>query len=220
MVFTPDLTENPPEFMLFNTLVSQDDSRSLRRFRVPQRYRNWFPSVIIDHEMPLGTLNQNEPLIVDPAQAFIVLGLFRGEVSTLVFIILRTQALIKYSCSVNTDTYIPWEEWGKDAMIIEIPTLHLQFYVQGTQMIEAKMRRVPGGGMEHICLRTFDFSKWGCSTLRSEGCEVVPAAWYESGRDLFLEGRGNVEEQEFDSLGNGTFCYLVSFLRHRKVRVG
>ena len=206
--------------MLFNTLVSQDDSRSLRRFRVPQRYRNWFPSVIIDRGMPLGTLNQDEPLIVDPAQAFIVIELFRGEVSTLASIVLRTQALIRHSCSMSTDTHIPWEEWGKDAMIIEIPTLHLKFYVQGTQMIEAKMRRVPGGGMEHICLRTFDFSKRGCSTLRSEGCEVVPAAWYENGRDLFLEGRGNVEEQEFDSLGNGTFCYLVSFFCHWKIRVG
>ena len=220
MIFTLILTENPPEFMLFNSLVSQNDLRSLRRFRVSQRYRNWFPSVIIDRGMSLGTLSQNEPLIVDPGQAFIVLRFFRDEVPTLVFIILRAQALIKHSCSMSTDTYIPWEGWGKDAVIIEIPTLHLKFYVQGAQIIEAKMRRVPGGGMEHICLRTFDFSKWGCSTLRSEGCVVVPTAWYEGGRDLFLGGRENVEEQEFDSPGSGTFCYLVSFPQHWGTCVG
>ena len=71
---------------------------------------------------------------------------------------------------MGTEIQIPWEQWGKDAMVtMEMPTFGSHIYVQGAHVVEVKARSVSGGGVERICLRIFDFSKRGCSTLWDEG---------------------------------------------------
>ena len=208
MVFDLERIGNPPEFTVFNTLIPQDHPRSLRRFRVPMRYRNWLPSAFTDREMSLGTLNPDNPLIVDPSQAFIILELFGREAGIRVFIVVRTQSLIKYTCSMDTEDCIPWEEWGRDAMIMEMRSSCPQIYIQGTHVVEVKARRLPNDVMERMYLRTFDFSKQGCSMFWGEGGEVMQAVWYKGGRDLFLEESENMIPVRLSSLGNGTFFYL------------
>ena len=92
----------------------------------------------------MGTLNQDEPFVVDPTQAFIILQLF-GEVPIRVFtVVLRTQALIEHACSESTDIYIPWEDWERDAIVMEMPTFGSVIYVQGVRVIEEQMLEVPG----------------------------------------------------------------------------
>jgi len=206
-------------FTLANTLVSQDHPSHFRRFQVPTKYRNWIPLASTDCVMPFGTLDQDEPFVVDPTQAFIILQLF-GGVTDCVFIILRTQALIEHTCSMSTD--IPWEEWGRDAIVMETPTSDSTIYVQGVHVIEEQMRKVPGSDVHtnHMSIRVFDFSKRGCSTLCDEDGETLRAAWYKGGRELFLEGSQNVGIPEFGSLGDGVFYSLVSRLCCWRAGVG
>jgi len=219
MVFDRGHAGNPPEFTLFNTFISQDHPGNLRRFRIPMRYHKSVLVVKTEHSMSLGTPDRDGPLIVDPAQEFIVLELFDASaLKPYVLIVLRIQALIKRACSVDTEIQISWEEWGRDAMIMEMPTFDSRIYVQGTHVVEAKVRSVSGGEAKRICLRTFDFSKRGCSTLWDESSETVRAAWHEDGRDLFLEGGDNMN---LYSLGNGTFFHPpVSRLYRPKTSVG
>ena len=219
MIFTYDRAVSSG-FTLVNTLVSQDHPSYLRRFQVPTKYRDWMPFASTDCVMPFGTLNQDEPFVVDPTQAFIILQLF-GEVQDRVLIVLRTQALIKHACLMGTDTYIPWEEWGRDAIVMEMPTSDSVIYIQGVHVVEGQMGKVPGSDhANHMSIRVFDFSKRGCSTIRDEGGETVWAAWYEEGRELSLEGSQNMGRLELGSLGDGAFYSLVSCLRCWKTGVG
>jgi len=219
MIFTHDRAVSSG-FTLANTLVSQDRPSRFLRFQVPTKYRNWIPFASTNCVMPFGTLNQDEPFVVDPTQAFIILQLF-GEVTDRVLIVLRTQALIEHACSMGTDTYIPWEEWGRDAIVMEMPTSDSVIYVQGVHVVEEQMRKVPGSDhTNHTSIRVFDFSKRGCSTLCDEGCETVWAAWYKEGRELLLEGSQNVGRLEFGSLSDGVFYSLVSRPRCWETGVG
>jgi len=112
MVSTAQSTRTISQFTVFDTLISQGSPTNLRRFCVPLKYSGWKPSMHVDRDMPLGTPNQDDPLIVDPAQAFVVLGLFSGVTSTSVYIVSRIQALINHTCSPSTEIYVRWGEWG------------------------------------------------------------------------------------------------------------
>jgi len=120
---------------------------------------------------------------------------------------------------MGTETYIPWEEWGRDPIVTETQAFNLSTCVQGVHVTEAEMRRVPGDNVD-MRLRAFDFSKWGCSTLCDEGGEAVRTARYKYGRELLLEESGNVSRLGFGSLDNGVFYSLVSRLCHLKTGVG
>lgn len=223
MIFTHDHTVNSSGLTLINTAISQGHPGHFRRFRIPTRYRDWeVPSAGIGCDLSSETANQDGPFIVDPTQAFIVLQLLGIKVPTSVCIILRTQALIEHACSMGAETYIPWEEWGRDANIMEMPTSNPAIYIQGVHLIETERRGVLGGDIDvtHVCLRIFDFSKRGCSTPFDEGGEAVQEVWYRGGRELLLQGSENVNRIEFGSLGRSVFYSLVSCLCHWKTGVG
>ena len=218
MIFTRGRAVDSFGLILINTLASQDHQRNFRLFCLPARYRDWATSMDIDY----GTPDQDRPFIVDPTQAFIVLQFFGGEKLSRVWVILRTQALIEHASSVGTETYIPWEEWGRDAIVMEMPMFTLTVYVQGVHMVEVGTQSFSDGEveMDYMCLRTFDFSKWGYSTLCDEGGEAVRETWYEDGRELLLEESEDMDGPEFGSLGNGILYSLVSCLCHWKMSVG
>lgn len=64
-----------PELLVFNTLAPQGHPRNLRRFRLPPRYRDWTAHVRLGRDRSLGTVNRDEPLITDPAQAIFTMDL-------------------------------------------------------------------------------------------------------------------------------------------------
>jgi len=214
MVSTPDNTGNAPRFSVFNTLVPQNNSRNPRHFLVPSKYRTWFPYMNASHSTPSGTLDRDGPLIIDPTQAVLAVELFSREEPWAIFlVVLRTQALIEHACSVSTDTDIPWDEWGSKVMNIEIPADgdNAHVIVQGVHVIVVKHDAVPGDGVRKcLRLRIFDFNRQGYGALR-EGCAAGPTAWYEGGRDVFLEGSEYVTEDELCSLGDGSFFYLERY---------
>jgi len=218
MVFPHGPATNFPGFTLIDTLVSQVHLKNFRLFSTPTRYHNWAASASLDCGMSFGTLDQDGPLIVDPTQAFIVLQFVGGEEPTRVCIVLRTQALIKHACSMGTETCIPWEEWGRNAIVMEMQALNQATYVQGVHVIEVEVRKLPDGNFDtnHLYLRAFDFSKWGSGALCDEGGETVQTARYKDGREFSLERSGNLGRLGFGLLGDGIFYSLVSRLYHWK----
>jgi len=209
MVSTPDHNNGLAELVLFNTLLPQDHPRNLRRFRIPPRYRKQFPFVATDRDGSFGT--QDGSLITDPTQAILVADVCDcDEPPRHYSLILRTQALITRACSMSSDTCIPLDEWERDTVIMEMPADDTNIFVQGVHMIVVKKRAHIGDDMDHLRLRTFDFSLRGCSTLWDKGDSAGRTDLYEGGRDFILEGTGGVSDWGLDSLGNGAFYSLVS----------
>ena len=208
MVLTPDRSNGLVELVLFNTLLPQDHPRNLRRFRIPPRYRKRFTFVITDRDRSLGT--PGESLITDPAQAILVVDVCNAEEPYHFSLVLCTQTLVARACSMSSDTYIPWNEWEGDAVIMEMPMDDTNILVQGVHMVVVKKCTHVGDNMDHLRLRTFDFSLRGCSTLWDNGGKAGPTDLYEGGRDFTLEGTGGISDWGLDSLGNGAFYSLVS----------
>jgi len=217
MVLTPDYN-GLAELVLFNTLLPQDHPRNLRRFRIPPRYRKQFPFVITDHDRSFGT--QDGSLITDPAQSILVVGVCDSEEPHHFYLVLRTQALITRACSMSSDTCIPWDEWERDAVIMEMPAHDSHILLQGVHVIAVKRRAHIGEDTGHLRFCIFDFSLRGCSTLWNKGGRARSRRtdFYEGGRDLILEGTGRVSDRGLNSLGNGAFYSLVSCTCRRKTQ--
>jgi len=115
----PDRTGNA-QFILYNTLLLQNHPGSFRRFCFPQKYRSWFPLTNTDYDMPPGTVDRDGPLVTDPTQAALLVKLLGREGADRVLFIFRTQALVDHACSTSADTDIPWDEWGRGTMTMEI----------------------------------------------------------------------------------------------------
>ena len=220
MVYTPEQTGKLPEFTLFDTSVSQDHPTNFRHFRVPLKYRDWSPSVTLDTCIGLGMQNQDEPLIVDPTQALILLQFYRDDVSTDAVVMLRIQALVKQACLMGADTDIPWRELERDAVVIEPSTSNAKFSVHGVHVIEVTRHPILFDGDVPVRFHVFDFSRRGCSTLRDANDETMGAAWCKGGRGFPFEWSGIRTRNALCSLGNGTFYGLVCGLHRWKVHEG
>jgi len=208
MVSTSDHDGGLAELVLFNTLLPQDDQGNLRRFDIPLRYRGRFSSVITDRDGSPGT--QDGSLITDPAQAILVVDLCDGDEPHHFSLVFRTQALVARACSMSLDTCIPWDEWKRDAVIMEVPAHDSHIFIHGVHVIVVKKR---AQNADNLQLRTFDFSWRGCRALWGKGGRARRRRMdlYEGGRDFILEGTENVSEWGLNSLGNGAFYSLVSF---------
>ena len=218
MIYTPVCTEDPPEFTLFDTSVSQAYPTNFRRFRLPLKYLHFYPSMALDACIGLGMLNQDEPLIVDPIQAFVLLQLSINYESTNVAIALRIKALVEQACLVGADTYIPWGELERDAVVVEMLVPYPGFHVQGVNVIH----KASDGDEVPACFRAraFPFSRLGCSTLRDADGETVRKVWRERGRDFTLEMSEGIAGRNPSPLGNGVFYCLVCGFCHLKVPMG
>lgn len=209
IIYTSECTEGPPEFTLFDTSVSQDHPTNFQRFRLPLEYCGWRPSVTLDIGTGLGILNHDEPLIVDPTQALVLLNLSSDGASTSVFVVLRIQALVEQVCLMGTDTHIPWRELERDAVVVEASTSDSNFYIHGVHVIEETRHSTSFDGIFPMYVHVFDFSRRGCSAFRDVDDETVRAAWREGRRDFTFEQSGDIVDDVFGALGNGTFSCLV-----------
>jgi len=219
MVFAPDV----PEFTLFDTHVPPGHPVNSRRFRIPLRYRNWFPSVHVDSDRCLGTPDREVPLTTDPTQAVLVVKL--TDLSRrCVLLIVRIQTLIEHECSMDLDACVPWDVWRRGVAVMEVPISHrggpTSLVVQGVHVILAKMYTLPGTNGHHPRLRVFDFSQRGWGTLPpwDEIDRAERRVLFEDGRDLFLRGDDDsvMGEWGFNTLGDDNFMHQVgSFRRWR-----
>jgi len=134
-----------------------------------------------------------------------------------VLFIVRIQTLIEYVHSASADACVPWDEWGRGAVVMEVSrgdgdNNDLYPLVHGACMIVVKKPTAPGIHGYYHNLYTFNFSRrgWGILPLRDEGDGAERRVGFEDGWNLLFRGSEGMSEWRFDSLGDGRFMYLVS----------
>jgi len=222
MVLAPKILPDVLEFTLFDTLDPRGYPVKSQRFCLPSRYRNWTPSMHVDGDRCLGTLDRDKPLTTDPTQAILVVKLV-GPSRLRVLLIVRVRTLIDHVRSKGTGARVPWDIWGRGTAVIEVPMRsqgNPYPLVQGVHVIIVEMYTrmytyiTPGVDENHhhphLCI--FDLSKRGRSALPlwGEGGGTERRVLYEDGRKLLLQGGEGMVEWGFDPLGDGKFMYLVS----------
>ena len=136
-----------------------------------------------------------------------------------VLLIMRIQTLIEHARLISTDAYVPWDVWGRDAVIVGGVLMlggadsGLCPLVQGVYMIVAGTGDTPDANASHphLILCTCDLSRRGRSVLSSGTTELK--VLFEDGGRLSLPGVEGLVEWGFDSPGNGKFMYMVRYFR-------
>ena len=107
----------------------------------------------------------DEPLVVDPTQAFVLLELSSDNRSTDSVIFLHIQALVEQACLMGADTDIPWKELERDAVVVDTSVPYSTFHVQGIHVIQEACCYMFHGDDRPVSFRmaTSDFSRRGCS---------------------------------------------------------
>jgi hypothetical protein len=214
MMLTYDNPTEGPELVVFNTLIPQDDPSNSRRFSLPLGPYDQYARIYIDHNRHLGTPGVDEPLVADPAQAIFVME-FLNSRNLFVLVVARTQALIDHACSPRADSHVPWDEWGKGAVFMEVPEHRnpISTFVHGTKvMVREPTDFRPGHPSYRIY--TFDFSLRGRSSLKlvnEEGGRTERVASFEDALGFEVEAsEGMSLWDSLESLGDGNLFYLAS----------
>lgn len=202
-----------PELFVFNTLLPQDHPRHLRRFRLPPKHNQRSVHVHLDRDRSLGTVDRDGPLLVDPSQAILIMDLSPTNREPHAFLILRMQDLIEHSCSMRTEVQIPWDEWGKGAVVVEIPidSTYLSTIVHGARLLA--IRNTHHGPEEHHRIHIFDFSRRASTALPlSDGSDggMERRVMFKGGRSCLFEGGGGMSMWGLQSLGDSVMFYKVS----------
>lgn len=211
MVYSLPRSGRPYELVFFNTSTRQDDPTNPRRLRFPQKYSYHFLVVRIDPEVAFGRSNQEDPLIIDPTQAFLALKLWGGHPPGNLLLLLRTQTLITHACSTSENAYISWNELGRDAVLVELPS-HRPFLAQGLHIF-TEPRIFPDDYSQNPRIRIFNFRRWGSNVPRDGSFGTLGTDWHEEGQDFLFQG---YHGGELDSLGDGLFYKLVSHFHRYK----
>ena len=219
VVLTPEDISGVLGFTLFDTLVPRDHPVDSMRFGLPPRYHNWLPIVCVDYDRCFGAPDRGRPFTTDPTQAIIVVKL-DGPDGSCVFLIVRTQTLIEHVRLVGADAWIPWNVWGRNTVVMEIPQSEDADgspypTVQGVRVVLMKRSAFPGvhGYRLQLCAFGFGPRGWNTLPLRDEGDGPERRARFEDGQDLLFRGERELVEWGFDSLGDGRFLHLVSRFR-------
>ena len=219
MGLTPQITPDDLEFTSFDTFVPHGHPVNSRQFLLPPRCHGWTPSVHVDGDRCLGTLDRGGPLTTDPTQAVLVVKLARPR-AVPVLLVVRVQTLIEHVRSASTDACVPWDVWARDAAVMEVPTRGSTRdgpfpLVRGVHVILIKVYDTPGADGSHLphpLLYTFDFSRRGCSLLPlwGEGGGTERRVLFEDGQQSVLQRDEWVAERTLNPLGDGGFMHLVS----------
>ena len=193
----------------------------LRRFSLPQQYHDRNVLIHVDGDRPLGTLNEGDPFITDPAQAILIVEISKSPHQLAVLLVVGIEDLIEHVCSACTDVRTPWDQWGRGVVIVEnqVFSCNPSIHVHGTHLVLFEMLYGFGTG-DRFRVRIFDFNRRGCSALPlwdmegggarrkalfSDGREFV-SEWFDAERAAALRYTG--------SQGNGSF-FQVSCLQFR-----
>ena len=212
------LTNDPLELIVFNTLLPQGHPRNSRRFRLPSGRHGGHPAfVYVDPDRYLGTPDRDVPLITDPTQTILVVQVLRPVELKRALLVVQIQDLMKYVLSTHTDVCIPWDEWGRGAVTMEIP-VHNPFSVN-VHGIHVLLLHSEWQARTTYAIRSYDFSRHGCGALpfRDEGGRVGRSAsfWNERGFTFQVAEENTSSQSGMKSLGDGTFL-LVSHFTHSR----
>ena len=169
--------EDEPDLVIFDTSIPQKSPDSWRSFSVSVRHpRNtcgpppkefW---VHTDSNRAQGGGPCDGPLVVDPAQSVIIL-VTRFPRGREVFLVVRVAALVGHMSSARTHGRIPWDEWKRDVMAVELP-LYARYYKVFVLGFRVLLMASPWRGdsyEEDIPALAYDFSRWGRRALVGGG---------------------------------------------------
>jgi len=209
---------DPPGLIVFNTLIPQDHPRSLRRFRLPPGLHGGLITVHVDPDGYLETPYRDVPFIADPTQTILVVQALKLRELGSVWFIVQIQDLMKNVLSTRTDVCIPWDEWGRGAVIMEIPPHDLfSINVHGIHVILLHWKHQV---RPTYVIRSFDFGRRGRSALPlrdEEGGWVGRNVSFGDGRVFTFQAAGRENTSSWSgvqSLGDGIFFLLVSHFTH------
>ena len=200
--------------IVFNTLIPQGYPGYLQQLEFPTDLHIRLDHIYGDHHQHLEIQNKDKILIADPAQAVLAME-FRRPQAPPVMLVMRMQALIERMCSVRTDPHVPWSEWGRDAVMIEvqIDTGYMpSTFVHGAQVMVVQSLDLDD--YQYHKVRTFDFSKRSTLPLRGEAGVIGRRALFEDGLSSSFQSGGGLYLNVVDlfSLSDGSLFYLVSCL--------
>ena len=207
----------PPGLSVFNTLLPQDHPRHMRQFKLPPKHGQRSARVHLDRDRSLGTVDRDGPLIVDPTQAILVMDLSPSVRQPQTLIILRMHPLIEHTCSMRPEVQIPWDEWGRDAVVMEIPIdfTYSTITIHGARVLAIHQTRRDPEDCHRI--HVFDFSRRATSALPPLGDKVGGSerrVAFKGGRNCALEGGEGMSAWGLRSLGDSVVFYKVSIPPH------
>jgi len=206
------------ELVVFNTLIPQDRPGNLRRFRVPQEFRDWPAEIFVDHDRDLGTPNGDEALISDPAQAVLAIKLLRSS-EPYALLVVRTQAFDQPYSEHEDLRIVPWAEWGRYVVALRVPALRaseLFTLVHGAQVMVVRVSYSSdwyreGRPCYHV--HAFDFGRGSPLPLRCGDNWTGWMVWFEDGVSFRFESDIDMRgKNELMSLSDGSLFHLVSCL--------
>lgn len=216
MITARDTDTSAPRFTVYNTLIPQDHPMSSRSFILPPQYHDRDVHIHADKDRPLGIPNSDGPLVTDPTQAILVLELLKSRHEHSILLVVRIQAFIERVCSTCTDIHIPWDEWGKGAVVIENrPRYRSSIHIHGTHLVVLEMP-YHRGRRGHPSVRAFDFSRSGCGALPLVGRVGGGAerkVLFSDGSEFVLEAaefRNGTSWGNMGSQGDGVFFQVRS----------
>ena len=206
------------EFPVFDTLLPQDHPRNLRWFRLPRKYCGRNAYLQVNRGGSLGTADRDGPLIVDPTQAIIIMDFLETSQEPRVYLILRIQPFIECACSMRADVRIPWNEWGRGTVAMEISStvaVHPETVIHGARVLA--IVETPHGLRQRFCIHTFDFSRRESAALQlsdGNGREAERKATFEDGWRHVLEVADGMSSWGLQSVGGGVVFYIVSLFSY------
>ena len=214
-----------PELVVFNTLVPQDHPRNVRRFRLPQKYRDWRAYVRLDHYRPLGAVNRDGPLITDPTQSIFIMELSSNPPQPTASLVLRMQPLIELACSMRTDVQIPWDEWGRGPVVMEIPkTPFCHIYLTAVHGAHLLVIHGTDRADERRNIHLLDFGRGGSTVLplsdENDG-EIERRALFKHGRSSTLKWADGVIPWVLQPIGDSVVAIeprVVNLLSYSTVQ--
>jgi len=120
------------DLIVFDTSFPQQSRHSWRRFNIAPMHHDryarslwaWGAWIYTDGDRSRGEGSRGEPLVVDTTQSVVVLVLYHHECGYIadreVVFVVRAATLVGYMSSTRNDLRIPWDDWKRDDMVVEV----------------------------------------------------------------------------------------------------
>ena len=189
--------------LVFNTLLSQQDSRGWRILDLPLPGLQGYYFISTQYEKPLAEFPE---FSVDPAQRFFVVFCMHK-----VALVTPVELLVRYVYSVRTSPCIPWTEWGEDVITVNLHPGTSQLRVFDTKVLALRTSCVEMFDLSASCRRDVQAQQVG---ERAGGrCERVLSTPKWSFRYPLGDGISYTTRL----VGDSVVCFFVSPLSAQKV---